>query len=112
MNRITTHDGGGWTHAPLQNVHVLEVSHTLAAAHAGKLLQELGANVSVLDRITRDCGGCDIPPDVAAQLDVGKEVVWANRSPARKFDIVITDEDCCLRSPVADGASLASHRGR
>lgn len=99
---------GTWRRAPLSGVRVLEVSHTIAGAHAGKLLRELGAEVYVVDRSGRACGSCDVPEPVAAQLDADKQM--AQHSGDSRYDIVVTDEDCCLRAP--EGTRVPLDLGR
>lgn len=89
--------GQTWRHRPLEGVRVLEISHSVAAAHAGKMFREFGAEVFILDREARPCGECDLPIDLARQLDAGKRHAAGDETQG-DYDIVVTDADCCLRA--------------
>lgn len=84
----------------LDGVRVLEISHTPAAAQAGKLLASYGAEVTVLNRELRGCGHCLIPLVAASAFDVGK--LTSDGAGAGTFDVVITDEPCCPRAQATD----------
>lgn len=86
----------------LQGVQVLEISHTPAAAQAGKLLASYGAEVTVLNRELRGCGHCLIPSIAVEAFDVGKLI--SDGTGPGLFDVVITDEPCCPRADATDSA--------
>lgn len=90
----------------LGGIRILEVSHTPAAAQAGKLLASYGAAVTVLDRNLRECGHCLVPPEAVSAFDVGK--LTSKGASTGTFDVVITDEPCCPRAEATASAPSQS----
>jgi len=79
---------------PLAGMSVLEYSHTPAAAHAGKLLRQLGATVHVVADIDRGL----IPDAARPGFDLGK-TAWSGDTAAA-YDVVLTDSRCLPGAPV------------
>jgi crotonobetainyl-CoA:carnitine CoA-transferase CaiB-like acyl-CoA transferase len=101
---------------PLMGLRVYESSHTVAAAHAGKLMSELGATVSMEAPVSRNCGACLIPTVAASAFRSDKVLAaTADLRRASDYDVVITDQNCCPTSSRQDsefGESLNQIRIR
>lgn len=74
---------------PPVDLTVLEYSHTPAAAHAGKLLRQLGATVELAPVADREL----IPATARAALDAGKRRLGPGEV-AERYDVVISDHRC------------------
>lgn len=93
-------------YAPLRGLRVFEESHTPAAAHAGRILRQLGADVFVATTGSRRCGECLLPPALATVLAHGKREYVARDD--RNFDIAISDRGCCPNGSTPHDAEIVA----
>ena len=92
----------------LEGIRVREVSHSVAAAHAGKVLAALGAEVWVEDQSSRACGHCLVPEVALAGFNFNKKTLIPSVGDAqRNFDVLISDVRCCPHTRLEGSGELA-----